>query len=230
LIRGYKPVDVYKPNGEPLLLFRPNAIPLQLCERARPHLRRMGMTFSQHRGFHSQNHGNFAENGVCRKTNFAAKEVRKWVECIPFIRACDQVFRRELPDRYANQRAEAEKPDPEWLISDTVFTTLTVNTWDATHDARSPCHRDKYDLPEGFGVISTFTMGNYTGGNLIFPDHRLAIDLRTTDLLLADVHELHGNGPLEPLGGEPWERIATILYYYTDVSNCRDKKLNNKGN
>jgi hypothetical protein len=219
-------MDILKPNGEPLLLFRPNAIPLEVCERARPRFRRMGSTYSEHRGFHSQNHGTWSENGVCRKTNYAAKHVNKWLECLPFFRACDEVFRRELPDRYANQRAEADKPDPYWLISDTVFTTLTVNTWDENHDARSPCHRDKGDLPSGFGVISALTMGNYTGGHLIFPQHDVAVELRTTDLLLADVHELHGNGILvPPSDGSAWERIATILYYRTDVSNCTGKKL-----
>jgi hypothetical protein len=112
------------------------------------------------------------------------------------------------------------RTSPDWIIADTAFTTVTVNRWDARHDARTRVHRDDGDLPEGFGVISILNSGRYTGGELIFLKYRVAVDMREGDVLLCDVHEFHGNAPMKET--EPgWERIACILYYRENMRGCR---------
>ena len=63
----------------------------------------------------------------CRQTAFTQKEVEKWIAAIPFIKAVDRVFAKYAPDRYAAQRAIVDKTSPDFVISDTVFTTVTVN-------------------------------------------------------------------------------------------------------
>ena len=222
LIAG-KSTDVYKPDGSPLLLFRAGVIPDAVCEAARPALRRAGQASGSHRGYQSNVIGNY-DLPDCRKTYFSANHVDEWLRCQPFIRECNTVFQRHLRSRYSVQRKLTARTAPiGWNIGQTAFTTMTVNLWNDKYDAQTPVHVDKGDLQEGFGVISVLSSGNYTGGYLIFPAYQVAVDMRTTDVLLCDVHEYHANAPIDrkPPG---WERIACVLYYRTMMQN--EKKEN----
>ncbi|MEX0784677.1 MAG: hypothetical protein WD557_18735 [Dehalococcoidia bacterium] len=217
---GRHSTDVFKPDGSPLLLFRKRALDPAICEQARPALRKAGRAHSPHRDLYSRIIGYYRDNeqSNCRLTAFTRDNLPEWGNVLPFVRAVNTVFRRELPSRYKVQRRIAYQTDREWTIADTAFTTVTVNLWDATHDARTKVHRDDGDLPDGFGVISILRSGQYSGGQLIFPKYRVAVDMDTTDVLLCDVHEAHGNAPL--IGEPGWERIATILYYVTSMREC----------
>lgn len=215
-----EPIDLYKPDGSPLLLFRPGILENHVCESARPSFRKAGTKQSGHRGYQG---GIIAyyDKPTCRLTEFNGSDLRGWSRILPYIRACDQVFQSELPERYEVQRQAALETDPSWVIWNTAFTTGTVNRWTPRQSAQTPVHTDSGDLPEGFGVISTLTKGDYEGGYLVFPKYRIAVDMRTTDLLLCDVHEAHGNVDIRGLGGrEPWERIAVVLYYRTAMRRC----------
>lgn len=210
--------DAIKPDGSPLFKLRAGAIPRAVCEAARPSLRKAGLqTLGEHREYQSTTIG-YYDLPDCRKTRFTASDPEAWSECLPFIRACNKVFFREMRGRYSVQRKVAIQTAPDWVIGKTAFTTMTVNLWDDTHDARTPVHTDRGDLAEGFGVLSILSSGDYSGGYLIFPAYQIAVDLRTTDVLLADVHEYHGNAPIVPAGA--WERIACVLYYRTDMRRC----------
>ncbi len=213
------PADVYKPDGSPLLLYRPAAIPLDVCNKARPALRKAAY-FSEHRKLNSGIVGYWSDRpGECRKTAFTRDDTDRWGSLLPFIRCADSAFRRHMPGRYQVQRDAAMRTDPSYVIGSTPFTTVTVNLWDETHDARTRVHKDAGDLPEGFGVISILRSGNYSGGYLIFPKYEIAVDLRTTDLLFCDVHEFHGNAQI--VGDPGFERIACILYYRSELTTCR---------
>lgn len=209
-------VDVYKPNGQPLLMFRHNVLPVDVCDLARPALHKVDREKNDHRYYMASWPIGYLN---CRKTKFTRENMDAWLHCLPFIRECNHVFRRALPSRYKVQRELALRTPDGLFTDDTAFTSGFVNTWDADHVARSPIHKDRGDLKEGFGVISVVGSGNYTGGFLIFPQYGVAVDVRTTDVLLCDVHEWHGNGPIE---GQPgWERLAVILFYQTRMQYCQ---------
>ena len=211
-----EPTDVFKPDGSPLLLYRPRALPAELRDRARPALRRVGMTKGEHRDYHSGIFGYF-HKPTCRKTAFSLRQLDLYGAALAFARACDGIFRAELPDRYAAQRARAVEA-PEWALGATAFSTGTANLWTARHDARTPLHVDRGDLREGFGVLAALRKGTYRGGELIFPKYGIAVDLHDGDVLLADVHDYHANNAI---AGEPgWERIAVILYLLTAMRDC----------
>jgi hypothetical protein len=62
---------------------------------------------------------------------------------------------------------------------------------------------------------------------LVFPRYKAAVRYREGDLLLADVHEVHGNTPLlNPDGSLPNldeeapERLVTVLYYQENMDKC----------
>jgi hypothetical protein len=212
LVVGGEAVDVYKPDGSPLLFLRPQVLSREVCEAARPTFRRAGAKFSPHRKIHTGVLG-YYDKPDCRMVELSAKDLAGYIECLPFVRECNDVFRRELPSRYIPQRIQAGLTNPDLVITATAFTTVTCNLWDETHYSRTRIHRDSGDLPEGFGVLSVLRSGRYEGGYLVFPAYRIAVDLRTQDMLLADVHELHGNGPIAGRGR--WERIVAVMYYRT---------------
>lgn len=158
LIRS-EAVDVLKPDGSPLLLFRPGVLPLDVCERARPALRMVGSRWSEHRGFHTGVMGYF-DRPTPRGTPFTRDYPDQWSSVLPFIRAADHVYRKHLPSIYKVQRGIALPTPPDWVIADTAFTTVTVNTWDRNHKARTPVHRDAGNVRQGCGMLSVFIVGS----------------------------------------------------------------------
>lgn len=150
----------------------------------------------------------------CRLTAFNLDHPDRFATALPFIRAVDRVFAAEVPNRYAAQKAMIDRTHPDFRISGTVFTTVTVNrNW------RTAVHKDAGDLREGFGVLSVLQAGSYSGGLLVLPKFRVAVDIRSTDVLLVDVHQWHGNTPIV---GESrrYERISCVFYYRERMADC----------
>jgi hypothetical protein len=139
---------------------------------------------------------------------------QRFAKALPFIRAVDGVFREAAPDRYAAQQAVVQRTSPDFYIHDTVFTTITVNkNW------QTAVHKDVGDYRQGFGVMSALRAGRYTGCYLCWPAFRVAVNMRTGDVCLADVHEWHGNTPLEGVPGR-YERISCVFYYRENMEKC----------
>lgn len=160
-------------------------------------------------GFYDRN----PRRPYCRATAFNLDHPERWLAAMPFIRGVDATFAAELPGRHAAQLARCRESSPDFVIHGTAFTTLTINrNW------RTAAHRDKGDLREGFGCMAVLQAGRYAGGLLVWPRYRVAVDMRTRGVLLADVHELHGNTPL--VGSGAWERIAAVLYYREGIAAC----------
>jgi hypothetical protein len=129
-----------------------------------------------------------------------------------------------MQDRWEKQFAKAQQTAPTWLIKSgegiTPFTTITCNrSW------RTAAHVDKGDLKEGFGVLCC--LGDFEGCDLVFPRYRVAVRFREGDVLLANVHQVHGNTPLlnpdgsvPEVGREP-ERLSCVFYYQEKMEQCK---------
>lgn len=103
----------------------------------------------------------------------------------------------------------------------TPFTTITCNnTW------RTAGHTDEGDLKEGFGVLCC--LGDFGGCDLVFPRYKTAVRYREGDILLANVHQVHGNSPLlNPDGSVPEldrepERLVCVFYYEENMYRCEN--------
>jgi len=160
-----------------------------------------------------------ARRPFCRTTAYTANHPQKFAAAIPYLQTIDEHFRALAPDRWAAQRDVCDSTEPDWIIKGTVFTTITVNK-----NFQTAVHRDNGDFPDGFGVMTAFAAGEYEGFYLAFPgfDPVVAFDMRTRDLLLADVHEWHGN--TTPRGTPPWERISLVCYYREKMHLCKDRE------
>ena len=151
-----------------------------------------------------------------RETSFLQKHQKEWMLLQPFIRSVDNCFAKNYPERYAVQRAIADATAPDWIIKGTAFSTITVNkNW------QTAVHKDAGDLKEGFGVMTYLQAGKMDGGYLVLPQYRIAVKLKSCDILLFDVHEWHGNTALI---GKPksFERITCVFYYRELLLQCGD--------
>ena len=146
-----------------------------------------------------------------RPTAYTEKQPEKFALSFPFLQSLNRGFKELLPWRWGNQRAAADKLDERFLVPGTVFTTLTVNK-----SFRTACHRDAGDLDTGLSNLLVLGSGRYTGGYLIFPEYRIAVDVRPGDLLLVNNHEIiHGNTPivLEDPEDPDCDRISLVCYF-----------------
>ena len=143
-----------------------------------------------------------------RATSYTQNHYDKFKLAFPFLQTLDRGFAKLLPSRHAAQRAAADKIDPAFLVPETVFTTITVNK-----TFRTAAHRDAGDFTEGLSNLLVLSNnGNFTGGYLILPEVRVAINVRPGDLLLVNNHEyIHGNTPIV-MNDEEAERISLVCY------------------
>lgn len=170
------------------------------------------------RGVNSTIVGAFERNSprypVCRLSTFNINHPDRFAAVVPYFQAIDRVFETAMPERRAAQMDLVRRTHPAWMVSGTAFTTVTVNK-----DFRTAVHQDVGDLKEGFGVMSCLRAGHYQGCFTVFPAFRVAVDMSTGGVLLADVHQWHGNTELR---GKPnrYERVAVVLYYRADMHRC----------
>src|SRR6056300_1162161 len=158
-----------------------------------------------------------------RATAYVDHNREKFEKSYPFARKLDKEMARLLPQRYAAQKAFADRLDNRFLIGeDTTFTTITVNTTSADRNARMACHRDAGSLNAGYSNLTVITKDgkDWKGGYLVTPEVRAAINVRPGDLLLIDnMRIIHGNTPIEaPESGEDdFLRMSLVFYFREDM-------------
>ena len=232
------PVKILKPNGDPLLIYLPKAIPEDLADTAYEVLHTIRGT-TNNRGMASggirtnkygnptQSYapevmssviGNFDPMSVrfpyCRTTAWTGSNADQFSMLYPLFHHTARLFKEYVPDRYAVQMRHVEQTKDDWRIGDTPYSTMTVNNTYPTG-----VHRDAGDLEEGFSQIFCLRRGDYGGGVLTFPEYRLAVDLQDRDFILMDAHEWHGNTRIDART-EDAERISVVLYYRTAMTTC----------
>jgi hypothetical protein len=162
-----------------------------------------------------------------RATSYTEKNWDKFILCFPYLKKLNEQFKTLLPERYKKQREAADKLDNRFLISSTVFTTLTVN-----HNWRTACHRDAGDLHEGFSNICGVTGPEgkgWKGGQFILPEYRIALNIQPGDMLLVNNHAgIHGN---DELIGDDNDRMTIVAYFrekMVDLKSCEYENLRRK--
>jgi len=143
-----------------------------------------------------------------RATSYTRDNFEKFKMSYPFLQQLAVGFKDLLPERYSNQMSAASKLDSRYLVPETPFTTITVNK-----TFRTAAHYDAGDLTTGLSNLLTLSNdGKYTGGYLIAPEYRIAVNPRPGDLLLINNHEvMHGNTPIVCEEGS--ERISLVVYF-----------------
>lgn len=150
----------------------------------------------------------------CRMSSFTAEEVNHWAHLVPLTQAVGQLFSENIPNRFKAQMEIVNQTQPEYVITGTPFTTLTIN-----HNIAGRIHQDAGDYKPGFGVISVHRKGFYGGGWLVFPEYQVGADLHDGDVIFFDPHEWHGVSEFTGMS-EDYERLSVVYYYRAKMINC----------
>lgn len=232
------PARVLTPAGQPLCIYLPGAIPPAMRETAYTLLHPIKI-LTQNRGLASGSQrvqryegsrnsysapvysaviGAMDRMGgrfpYCRQTAWTGRHAEQWAALYPYFYAVSNLFAEHVHDRWKRQFEVAMMTHPDWRIPYTPFTTVTVNNTYSTG-----VHQDDGDLEEGYSCLTTLRRGSYTGGQLVFPEYRVAVDLQDGDVILMDAHQWHGNVELEKQSDDA-ERISSVLYYRTKLQEC----------
>ena len=150
----------------------------------------------------------------CRQTAFNKNEFEKFKKAYGIIKFVDNKYKELMPEHYKLQRDVADETAQDFVIKDTAFTTVTVNkNW------QTAVHTDKGDFDKGFGNLVVLREGRYEGGYFVIPQWAVAFDMQNCDLLLCDVHQWHGNTPINKID-EKATRISLVMYYRQNMTHC----------
>jgi hypothetical protein len=139
-----------------------------------------------------------------RETRFLQDHPDNFKKAIPLIKEIDKYYEQYVPENYGKQKKKANQTP--YHIANTAFTTVTTNV-----NYQTAVHTDKGDDAEGFGNLTVIESGKYKGGETCFPQYGIGVDLRTYDIIYMDVHEPHGNLPIE-LESPDAIRLSIVCY------------------
>jgi hypothetical protein len=160
---------------------------------------------------------------TARETRFVSDYPEKYKKLIPLIKEIDKYYNKYMPQQYAKQKKKANQTP--YRISNTAFTTVTTNV-----NYQTAVHTDKGDDVEGFGNLVVIEHGKYKGGETCFPQYGIGIDVRSGDILFMDVHQPHGNLPVE-LNTKDAKRLSIVSYLRKNIwdqTNGKTKKFMEK--
>jgi hypothetical protein len=159
--------------------------------------------------------GRTARQPYCRMTAFTQAHFQQFMAAHPLVCLVDRFYEALMPEAWEKQRAFVGNAHPDFYIKDTVFSTLTVNK-----NFPTACHYDAGDFRQGFGNLVVLRKGKYEGGYTSFPQYKAGVDASTRDILLMDVHRLHGNTPIKFIDRGA-VRLAIVMYFREDVAECK---------
>ena len=139
-----------------------------------------------------------------RETRFLQEYPQHFKKTIPLIKEIDTLYKQLVPDKYNKQKKKAIQTP--FRIANTSFTTITTNV-----NFQTTVHTDKGDDLEGFGNLVVIENGNYIGGETCFPQYGIGVDVRNGDIIFMDVHEPHGNLPIQLETSES-KRLSIVCY------------------
>jgi hypothetical protein len=152
---------------------------------------------------------------LCRTTAYTSKYFKRFTDCLPAFKRINDIYKSLVPIHYKNQKKAILKIDPEYVIKDTIFTTVTVNK-----NFRTALHKDSGDYKRGFGNLVVCSEGQYNGGYTLFPQYGIGIDCRNGDFLAMNVHEWHCNSAITaPKDSPQGTRMSFVLYQREKMIN-----------
>lgn len=149
----------------------------------------------------------------CRQTMYTEQHLEKFAKGVPMLKYISKMYEEACPDIYAKHKAVVDNTSSDFVITDTVFTTVTINK-----NFQTAYHKDAGDLDCAMGNLAVLSAGQYEGGFTVMPKYDVAFDLSSGDVCFFDVHEVHGNTAMTST--KPFERISLVAYYRKNMIHC----------
>ena len=147
----------------------------------------------------------------CRETAWSLARPDIFTISEPLAREVEYVNRTEDLDSWRRQREFMRTVSQDFKYHKSIYSTMTVNL-----NLQCALHTDRGDFRGGLGNLVVLELGREDSGILVMPRERVAFIARPGDVLLMDVHHLHGNLPLT-LGGD---RLTVVLYARQRINKC----------
>jgi len=142
--------------------------------------------FSNPIGYFNKGDGGLTKELPCRLTHYTRVNLEEYKNGLPYIQEIGEWYRRLHPVAYKRQ-LDRSNLQPRYKIEETPFSTFTCN-----RNFRTALHKDKGDFG-GVACLSVLEEGQYNGGEFVIPKYGIGVDIRMGDILVANVHEFHGN-------------------------------------
>jgi len=149
----------------------------------------------------------------CRQTMYTEKHLEKFAKGVPMLKYISKMYEEACPEKFAEHKAVVDETSSDFVITDTVFTTVTINK-----NFQTAYHKDAGDLECALGNLAVLSAGSYEGGFTVMPRWDVAFDLSSGDVCFFDVHEVHGNTAMTST--KPFERISLVAYYRKNMMHC----------
>lgn len=150
----------------------------------------------------------------CRLTKYAMEHFEDFKQSWALLQWVGRFYEALMPEAFARQAEAVAASSQDFVIPGTPFSTVTVN-----RNFMTACHYDSGDFRGGFGNLVVVRQGKYQGAETCFPSWGVGVDVRTGDILLMDVHQLHGNLPMQKADPNA-TRLAMVLYFREDIQKC----------
>jgi hypothetical protein len=157
---------------------------------------------------------------ICRETSYNKNNHDKFNQMLHIFSKISNIYKELCIEHYNKQLNAISKIDDRFKILNTVFTTITCN-----YNFQTKCHRDKGDFKDGMGVLLILGTDNYKGGDIVFPDFDICVEVRPKDIIIMDVHQIHCNTPLE--FDKDDFRLSLVFYLRENMLKCNDVFLYN---
>lgn len=155
-----------------------------------------------------------------RETAFLQHHPEKWEKIVPVLQKTSLRMSKEpaMKKRYMAQKEAVNKTCSDYIVKNSVFTTIAVNNCVA-----AAYHQDSRDLKEGMGAMLVYRRGTYEGFELVIPEYGFALDMQHGDLVFFNPCIWHANFlPRSSVGEqhEDWERISVVMYFRASLTKA----------
>ncbi len=146
----------------------------------------------------------------CRLTHYTKRILKDYPSIFPLSSAISNTYLDLFPDYHKKQKEIYDDAPVDYVIPNSVFSTITLN-----HDFRTACHMDKGDCKKGLTCFTVKKCGDYTGGELCFPEYDVGCNVQQGDLLIFNPHVMHCNNELFGEG-----RMSMVFYIRQKMNLC----------
>ena len=150
----------------------------------------------------------------CRLTFHTKKMIEEYPSVFPICKKICEIYQEKFPEYYDTQLDSYRDCPCDFVIPNSVFSTITLN-----HDFRTATHEDKGDFKKGLTCFAVKKCGEYSGGELCFPEYQMGVDVEEGDLLIFNPHIAHCNNPLQGEG-----RMSMVFYLREKMHLCPSNK------
>ena len=153
----------------------------------------------------------------CRMNSYARDHEETLKSFYPFLERVSELYKECAPVQYEAQKKFVEKVPSEYVLGDSVYTTVTTN-W----NFRTAAHTDSGDYSDSFAALVCMSDTGFEGAYLCLPEYGIKFNFQPRDFFVGNTGKyIHGNTPKT---SENDNRLSLVFYVREDLGSCESCK------